>query len=98
LFGERFAELSPLARVRAAPERLPPTLILMGDADSATPLATLRAFERAAHTARRPCNVVVYPGGKHPLYAYREGGEPGRSRALAEATTFLTSLGWLPVH
>lgn len=98
LFGERFAELSPLALVRAAPERLPPTLILMGDADSATPLATLRAFERAAHAARRPCKVVVYPGGKHPLYAYREGGEPGRSRALAEATTFLTSLGWLPVH
>ncbi len=98
LFGERFAELSPLALVRTAPERLPPTLILMGDADSATPLATLRAFETAAHTADRTCQVVVYPGGKHPLYAYRDGGEPGRRRTLADATAFLTALGWLSVH
>lgn len=98
LFGERYAELSPLALVRAAPERLPPTLVLMGDADSATPLGTLRAFETAARTANRTCQVVVFPGGKHPLYAYREGGEPGRSQALAEAATFLTALGWLPVH
>ncbi len=98
LFGDRFAELSPLALVRAAPERLPPTLILMGDTDSATPLATLRAFESAARTARRTCDVVVFPGGKHPLYAYREGGEPIRGRTLAAAVKFLEALGWLPVH
>lgn len=98
LFGDSFAELSPLALVRAAPERLPPTLVLMGDADSATPLATLRAFEAAARAAKRDCRVVVFPGGKHPLYAYREGGEPGRNRTLAKAATFLTALGWLPVH
>lgn len=98
LFGERFAELSPLALVRAAPERLPPTLILMGDADNATPPATLRAFESAAQAARRNCAVVVFPGGKHPLYAYREGGEPGRSQTLAAAVKFLERLGWLPVH
>lgn len=95
LFGERYAELSPLALVYAAPERLPPTLILMGDADRATPLATLRAFEAAAHAAQRDCQVVVFPGGQHPLYAYREGGEPGRSRTLAAATSFLHALGWV---
>jgi len=98
LFGERFAELSPLALVQATPARLPPTLILMGDADSATPLATLRMFETAARSAHRECQVVVYPGGQHPLYAYRQGGEPGRSRTLAEATAFLQRLGWLPIH
>jgi acetyl esterase/lipase len=99
LFGERFAELSPLALVRAAPERLPPSLILMGDADSATPLATLRAFESAARNAGRTCHVVVFPGGQHPLYAYRDGGEPVRSQTLSEASRFLAELGWLdPIH
>lgn len=98
LFGARAAELSPVALVQAAPARLPPTLILIGDADSATPLATVRTFATAALAAGRTCRVIVYPGGRHPLYAYREGGEPGRSRTLADAAQFLESLGWLPVH
>lgn len=99
LFGARAAELSPLALVQAAPARLPPTLILIGDADSATPPATVRAFADAARGAQPRCEVVLFPGGRHPLYAYRDGGEPGRSQTLAAAERFLASLGWLdPVH
>jgi len=70
----------------------------MGNADSATPLPTLRDFETAARAANRNCRVVIVPGGQHPLYAYRDGGEPGRSQTLAEATAFLSTLGWLPFH
>jgi len=99
LFGDRFAELSPLHRLQAAPQTLPPTLILAGDADSATPVQTFRAFQAAAQSAGRRCDLVLFPGGGHPLYAYREGGGPLRDRVLAAADAFLASLpGFVPAR
>ncbi|MBI2513193.1 MAG: alpha/beta hydrolase fold domain-containing protein [Opitutae bacterium] len=99
LFGERFAELSPLEAMNTAPQRLPPTLIMVGDADRATPVATAKRFAALAQAAGRRCEVVVFPGGGHPLYSYRDGGEPGRSAVLAEADRFLASMpGFAPVH
>ena len=92
VFGERFAELSPLHRLAASPDSLPPTLVLAGTADPATPEKTVRAFQSLAQSAGRRCEVVVYPGGGHPLYAYRAGGGPLRTATLAEADRFLGSV------
>jgi acetyl esterase/lipase len=92
LFGDRFPAFSPLHRLRDAAKTLPPTLLLTGDADSATPIATVRAFQTLAQTAGRRCEVVIFPGGQHPLYAYREGGGPLRAEVLNTAATFLATL------
>src|SRR5688572_4597250 len=74
LFGSRFAELSPLHRLAVSPRALPPTLLLAGSADPATPERTVRAFQSLATRAGRRCEVVLYADGRHPLYAYRSGG------------------------
>lgn len=100
LLGERFAELSPLHQLAANPHALPPTLIMVGSNDPAVPEETVRAFQARAQKAGVPCEVVLYPGGGHPLYAYREGGGPLRAATLEAAERFLASLPSLgaPVH
>ena len=95
LFGERFAEASPLHLAQAANGRAirpPPVLVLMGTEDSATPMATTRAFQDAVQARGGRCELVEFPGGKHPLYAYRAGGEPGRSEVMRHVEKFLDSL------
>lgn len=100
LFGERFAGLSPLHLLSTAPRALPPTLILVGTADFTTPERTVRAFQTRAQAAGGRCEVVAFPGGGHPLYAYREGGGPLRTACLEAADRFLASLPALgaPLH
>lgn len=92
LLGGRYAELSPLHLLTAAPRALPPTLILAGTADPATPEQTVRAFQALAQNAGGRCEVVMFPGGGHPLYAYREGGGPLRTATLEAADRFLATL------
>ncbi|HEY0944965.1 MAG TPA: alpha/beta hydrolase fold domain-containing protein [Opitutaceae bacterium] len=92
-FGERFAELSPLHLLSAAATRvLPPTLILVGTADTLTPVQTARAFQAAAQGGGERCDVVTFAGAGHPIYAYREGGGPLRAEVLAAADAFFASL------
>lgn len=91
-FGSQQAELSPLHLLEMRQRALPPTLILVGSADSIAPEAAARAFQETAHRFGSRCDLVVYPGGGHPLYAYREGGGPLREATLAEADRFLDSL------
>ena len=100
LFGERFAGASPLHLLGAEPRALPPTLILVGTADPAVPEKTVRAFQARAEAAGARCDVVFYPGGGHPLYAYREGGGPLRAATLEAVERFLSTLppGGTPVH
>jgi acetyl esterase len=100
LFGERFAEFSPLHLLSDA-QRVPaPSLILAGDADVAVPEKTVRAFQSGVQAKGGRCDVIIYPGGGHPLYAYRTGGEPRRSEVLSAADRFFKTL-WAagdPVH
>lgn len=92
LFGEDFAALSPLHLLETVSLPPPPALILVGSADRATPEKTVRAFQERVQAAGGLCEVVVYPGGGHPLYAYREGGGPRRAEVLAAAERFLAEL------
>jgi acetyl esterase/lipase len=96
LFGERFAEFSPLHRLTNFPHPLPPTLILIGTADDVTPEATVRTFQQLARKSGAVCEVKFFPGGRHPLYAYREGGGPLRDATLAAADRFLSGLSDQP--
>lgn len=97
--GPRFAEISPLHLLEAHAPRLPPTLIFVGTADTIAPETTARAFQTQARTAGRECEVIAFPGGKHPLYAYREGGGPLRDATLDAARRFLAALpAFGPVH
>lgn len=92
-FGERFAELSPLHLLASASSHpLPPTLILVGTADTTTPVQTAQAFQARAQAAGVRCELVTFAGAGHPIYAYREGGGPLRTEVLAAADAFLASL------
>ncbi|WP_175414935.1 alpha/beta hydrolase fold domain-containing protein [Nibricoccus aquaticus] len=93
LFGDRFADFSPLQLLATKKKVLPSTIVIFGDADTAVPVKTVRAFQATAGEQGSRCDVVIYPGGEHPLYSYRAGGEPLRSEVLAEAERFLRSLG-----
>lgn len=99
-FGERFAEASPLHLLATNPRGLPPTLIMVGDADPAVPEKTVRAFQAQAEAGNARCEVIFYPGGGHPLYAYREGGGPLCAATLEAAERFLGTLPatGAPVH
>lgn len=92
LFREGFAAWSPLHLLETAPAPLPPTLILVGSADTATPESTARAFQAKARAAGGVCEVQVFAGGGHPIYAYREGGGPRRAEVLAAMDAFLAKL------
>lgn len=95
LFAERFAEASPLHLAQAAAGRAtppPPMLVLLGTEDSATPMATAQAFQAVVQARGGRCELVEFPGGKHPLYAYRTGGEPGRAEVMRHVEKFLDSL------
>jgi acetyl esterase len=90
LFGDRFREASPLELASARTP--PPTLLLFGDADPATPLATVHEFQTRVRDHGGRCELVQFPGGGHPLYAYREGGGPLRTQTLRAADEFLSSV------
>jgi acetyl esterase len=94
LFGEDFARASPLEL--ASTRTPPPTLLLFGDADPATPPATVREFQDRVRRRGGRCEVVWFPGAGHPLYAYREGGGPLRAVTLKAADEFLQSLNFAP--
>ena len=90
--GARFAELSPIHLLAANPRMLPSTLIMVGDADQTAPEKTARAFQAVVREAGGRCEVVSFPGAGHPIYAYREGGEPLRTKTLELADEFLATL------
>lgn len=69
----------------------PPTIIFHGSADETVPLATAEAFAAVMRQAGNRCEVVASAGQPHGFF----NREPWRSKTLAEAATFLESLGWL---
>jgi len=91
-FAGHAEELSPVHHVKKG---VPPTLILHGTADATVPFAQAEAFTEAMHTAGNRCEVIRYEGQGHGFFNASKGGEKNFLATLAEADTFLASLGYL---
>lgn len=77
-------------------EALPPTIIFHGEADTAVPIASARAFCDKAWQSGRICKVHGYPGQAHGFYRHRQAGRGGAPApyddTLAKAKSFLDRL------
>ena len=91
-FGARYLEISPLHNVGLNP---PPSLVMLGTADQYIPVATGQEFQKRLRAFGARSELILYPGGAHPLYAYRDPSattKAFRATCLAEAQAFLQSL------
>ena len=91
--GDRYAEISPLEHVRP---KLPPMLILQGDADTTTPPSGHREFERRMKKHKNDCRLILYPGQKHGFFNPGRGDGSGFKNTTAAMTDFFQSIGYLP--
>ena len=73
----------------------PPTLILHGEADGTVPVDTARRFTEAMSEAGNRCKLVSYEGEAHGFFNFGRGTGERFYETLAEADSFLTSLGYL---
>jgi acetyl esterase/lipase len=86
--GDRYQEFSPAHNITS---NAPPTIVFLGTQDKLIPQATAKSFQtEMAHCGVR-CETHFYEGQGHGFF----NNEPWRSKTLAEADQFLTSLGWL---
>jgi acetyl esterase len=91
-FGGRGLELSPLHHVRPG---LPPTLILQGEADDTTPLATAKRFRDLMQAAGNRCDLEAYPGETHSFFNPERGESWAYRATLSRAEQFFDTLGYL---
>jgi carboxymethylenebutenolidase len=73
--------------LKQAPARLPPLLILHGDADTIIPLNEGRALAQFAKGLGGSAELVIYPGGKHGFGI--RGNEADGADALKRTVAFL---------
>jgi len=86
--GSEPQRLSPAHHVRAGG---PPAIIFHGRADDVVPYAAAEVFSAAMRAAGNRCELVGCDDQPHGFF----NKEPWRTRTLAQADAFLTSLGWL---
>jgi acetyl esterase/lipase len=91
-FGTRYTEISPLHNIGLNP---PPTLTFLGTNDQYIPVATGQEFQRRLQNFGGRADLILYQGGVHPLYPYRDPSattKAFRATCLTEADAFLKSL------
>lgn len=88
---ERYKELSPLEHVHA---KAPPTVIMVGSADTTTPPGGDRAFAARMKELGRDCRLEIYEGEKHGFFNAR-GNNENYWKTLRVAEEFLEGLGYL---
>jgi len=93
LVADYWEAVSPLHHVDAA---FPPTLILAGDEDPETPVATVRTFCDTVQRHGGRCEAALYEGQSHGFYHHNDGRNPYFERTGERVLQFLDSLG--PVH
>lgn len=93
------ASVSPAAHVRAG---MPPTLILIGELDTVTPLAGAKKFSDQMRASGNRCELQVYPDVGHlftpkgiPDNGWPQPDVAVRNEAYAKADEFLRSLGYI---
>lgn len=90
LIGDRWREISPLARVRPG---LPPTILFHGTGDTVTPFKGAQAFHDAMLKAGNRCELVVKEGAGH---GYLMHDRTCYDETLRKTEAFLASSGFLP--
>ncbi len=62
---ERYRELSPVEHVH---DKTVPTLVLVGSADTTTPVTGHKLFEARMKEKERLCRLIIFPGQKHGFF------------------------------
>lgn len=88
---KRYPEISPLAHVG---KEAPPTLMMVGAADTTTPPVGHRAFAARMKTLDRRCRLELYEGEKHGFFNPR-GDNRNYWGTLKDTEEFLEEFGFL---
>jgi acetyl esterase/lipase len=89
---DRYKEFSPLHAVQG---KMPPTKIFVGELDTAAKPDAIKAFQQKLQGFGATCDVHIFPGLKHGLFAYREPPTPVCDTVRAETLDFLRSIGFI---
>ncbi len=90
-FGAAPEQMSPYHQLK---DKLPPTLILHGKADTTVPYKTVELFTAKAKDLGADCRLVGYEGQQHGFFnSQRNGGKYEVTRD--EMVNFLRELGYL---
>ena len=99
--AEGFGTRVPEERMGTKPEKIspahqvtrngPPTIIFHGREDTTVPFASAEAFTAKMKSLGNRCELHSFDGQKHGFF----NGDEFKQKTLAEADTFLVSLGWL---
>lgn len=65
----RYQEISPLHNIDTA---TPPTLFILGTKDNLVPVETAHAFEQKLTKQGIDCELHLFEGAGHPIFAYRQ--------------------------
>ena len=88
---ERYRELSPVEHVHG---KTAPTLILVGSADTTTPVTGHKLFAARMKEKKRPCELIISQGQKHGFFNAR-GDNENYWETLASTENFLEGLNYL---
>ena len=86
---ERYREISPVEHVH---DRAAPTLIMVGSADTTTPVAGDQLFADRMQKRKRPCRLIISEGQKHGFFNPR-GDNKNYWATLASMEEFLVGRG-----
>lgn len=84
--------ISPVHHVR---EKLPPTIIFHGTADTAVPYATVELFAKRMNDAGNRCELVGFEGQPHGFFNAGRGEDRMYRETVYRLDRFLNSLGYL---
>jgi acetyl esterase/lipase len=90
--GVKALEASPFHHLG---QRLAPTLIMHGTADTSVPFESVERFCKEAASRMQSCRVVGYEGATHGFFNLPNAEGKWYRETLAEADRFLTGLGYL---
>jgi acetyl esterase/lipase len=90
--GDRAKELSPYHHIS---EKVPPTIIFHGDADTTVPISNVEGFCKVMKEKGNRCELIVYEGQKHAFFNYGREDHKYYKLTVAEMDTFLQSIGFL---
>jgi acetyl esterase/lipase len=88
---DRYKEISPVEHVH---DKTAPTLIMVGSADTTTPITGDQVFAARMNALSRNCRLEIYEGQKHGFFNAR-GDNSHYWKTLKASEEFLVELGLL---